>query len=102
MTTYKGIVHVVHRPKGVASRGRPINAIAQCVVGAGDATKVEGQVASGANDSPIVVRRHEDLAVRDAPTGDLQSVGAIRKGDDGLLADGGHKPNEAGDRKQRA
>lgn len=89
ITTHMGVVHVVDRVIDIRRSGRLLLAIAERVVGACDPAKVNGKIASSADDAPVIVARDQNLALADMAAGKLQ-VGAMAVGrDETLLAQGG-------------
>jgi hypothetical protein len=79
-----GVILVIHRMVHILGRLRPLLAVAEGVIDTRNAAKVDGEVTRGADDAPVVVTGHEDLAATDLVAGNLQ-LGLATVGRDDLL-----------------
>lgn len=87
--TYNRVIRHISRLKLVLGRRSIRLSIAKRVVCARNATKVDSEIAGGADDAPVFVLGDADLAGPDVAAGDLESVVGALEGDDLLLANGG-------------
>lgn len=95
--TYNRVIRHISRLKLVFRRSGARLAVAQGVVGAGDTTKVEGEIASSADHAPVLILGDADLAGADILASDLEGAFGALESDDLLLANGRDERGQAGE-----